>query len=168
MATPIETKVSEIITPVIEDHGFVLVQVKVSDSVVEVLAEDPKTRNLGVDDCARLSRSISAVMDVEDPISGAYRLEVSSPGIDRPLVALTDFKEFAGFEAKIELSVPDETGQKRFRGRLSGVTDEQIALTTDQGEVSLPHDAVAKAKLLLTDDLIKNLSHKRMIKGENI
>lgn len=84
------------------------------DGALQIMAEDPKTRNLGVDECADISRALSAVLDVEDPIKGAYRLEVSSPGIDRPLVKKGDFEDFEGFEAKIELHSPLETGQKDF------------------------------------------------------
>jgi ribosome maturation factor RimP len=158
-ATPLEQKIEKIIRPVIKDLGFALVCVKIvgegDAQNVQIMAEDLKTRNLGVDDAATISRAISAVMDVEDPINGAYRLEVSSPGIDRPLIALKDFEDYAGFEAKLETSVPTESGQKRFRGKIKGLKDENILLVTDQGDVVIPYDALAKAKLVLTDELIK-------------
>ena len=83
----------------------------------------PKTKRLGVDDCAKLSRAIAATLDVEDPISGKYNLEVSSPGIDRPLINEQDFMNYSGFEAKIETDTPAENGQRRFRGVLQGMND---------------------------------------------
>lgn len=157
--TPLEYKIEQIITPVVEDLGFALVCVKIvgegTSQNVQVMAEDPATRKLGVDDCAKISKAISAVMDVEDPVNGAYRLEVSSPGIDRPLTRLQDFEVYQGFEAKIETMMPNEDGQKRFRGRLKGLEAEQILIDTDQGQFSIAFDSLAKAKLVLTDELIK-------------
>ncbi len=108
---------------------------------------------LTVDDCADASRTISAVLDVEDPISGTYTLEVSSPGIDRPLIKLEDFDRFAGFVAKIELSEPLH-GRKRFRGQLRGVDADAVRVALDDGEVALPYKAIRNAKLVLTDELI--------------
>ncbi len=158
--TTLESKVTEIARPVVQDLGFDLVCVRYQGGALQVMAEDPSTHNLGVDDCAKLSRALSAVLDVEDPIEGHYRLEVSSPGIDRPLLRLEDFARFEGYEAKIELDIPLE-GQKRFRGSLNGVRDNMIALLTDQGEVALPFESVHKAKLVLTDALLKATSEKR-------
>lgn len=157
--SPLESRISDIITPVIEDMGFALVQARMTSddkrNILQILAEDPKTHNLGVDDCAKLSRAVSAMLDVEDPIAGAYTLEMSSPGIDRPLTRLKDFETYKGFEAKIELDVPIE-GQKRFRGYLEGLTEEnEISLKTDQGMVAFSPDSVHKAKLVLTDALIE-------------
>jgi ribosome maturation factor RimP len=106
-----------------------------------------------VDDCAQLSQSVSALLDIHDPIVGSYTLEISSPGIDRPLVRNEDYDRFIGFEAKIELAMPVE-GRKRFRGRLLGTIEGTVRLLTDGGEIGLPLDAVARAKLVLTDDLI--------------
>lgn len=160
-----EQKIADIIRPVIEDLGYELVAVEMKDGALQIMAEDPKTRNLGVDECAEISRALSAVLDVEDPIKGAYRLEVSSPGIDRPLVKKEDFEDFEGFEAKIELQIPLETGQKRFRGRLRGLNMEKNSVlidTEDQGEVTLPLEAIRKAKLVLTDELIKAAKQKVM------
>ena len=106
-----------------------------------------------VEDCADISRSISALLDVADPIAGAYTLEVSSPGIDRPLVRPEDYDRFAGFEARIELSAPLD-GRKRFRGRLLGRAEEYVRLVGEAGEVRLPLAGIARAKLVLTDDLL--------------
>lgn len=152
----IERKITKLVQPVIEDKGFDLVCVTMQGQELQIMAEDPKTRRLGVDDCAMLSREISTLLEVEDPIKGRYRLEVSSPGIDRPLIKLKDFADFAGFEAKIEINPPLE-GQKRFRGYLVGIDEEkeEIELDTDNGKAFLPHSSVEKAKLVLTDELIK-------------
>jgi ribosome maturation factor RimP len=106
-----------------------------------------------VDDCAEISRSVSALLDVVDPITGSYMLEISSPGIDRPLVRAEDYDRFSGFEARIELSRPLD-GRKRFRGRLLGTITGAVRLVTDSGEVRIPLDAVLRAKLVLTDDLL--------------
>ena len=157
--SPLESRISEIISPVIEDMGFALVQAKMTSddgrNILRILAEDPKTHNLGVDDCAKLSRAVSAMLDVEDPIAGAYTLEMSSPGIDRPLTRLEDFETYKGFEVKIELDIPVE-GQKRFRGFIEGLNEEnEISLKTDQGTVAFSPDSVHKAKLVLSDALIE-------------
>lgn len=158
--TPLEEKIAKLAAPVIEDLGFSLHMVKITGEGnaqnVQVMAEDPATQNLGVDDAAKISRAISAVFDVEDPINGAYRLEVSSPGIDRMLIKEKDFENFIGFEAKIETLTPSENGQKRWRGTINGIKDGKILVTTeDQGDVEIPYAALAKAKLVLTDELIK-------------
>ena len=155
----LEKRISDIVSPVIEDMGFALVQTRMTSddrrNILQILAENPNTHNLGVDDCAKLSRAISAVLDVEDPIAGKYTLEMSSPGIDRPLTRLDDFQTYEGFEAKIELDIP-QNGQKRFRGVLKGLTDQdEISLETDQGMVAFSADSVHKAKLVLTDALIE-------------
>lgn len=160
--TPLEKRLSTYATPVIEDLGFALVCIKVlseNGQTVQVMAEDPKTRNLGVDDAAKISRALSAVFDVEDPINGAYRLEVSSPGIDRMLTRLQDFETYKGFEAKLETDIPSENGQRRFRGVIDGLTEERVQLKTDQGDVEIPFGTLVKAKLVLTDDLIKRTAN---------
>ena len=158
--TPLEEKIAKLAAPVIEDLGFSLHMVKITGEGnaqnVQVMAEDLETKNLGVDDAAKISRALSAVFDVEDPINGAYRLEVSSPGIDRALVKESDFENFKGFEAKIETLTPNENGQKRWRGIINGIENGQIFVTTeDQGDAQIPFAALAKAKLVLTDELIK-------------
>jgi len=153
--SPIEKRVSDLIQPIISDLGYRLVLIKITDDLVQIFAENPVTKNLGVEDCKKISKAVSVIMDVEDPISGAYRLEVSSPGIDRPLMTLEDFKHYLGHEAKVETKVPTESGQKRFRGILNAVNDDAvITIETDQGETRLPFSSLGKAKLILTDDLI--------------
>ena len=125
--------------------------------MLQVLLEDPATRNIGIEDCARLSRDIAANLDVEDPIQGRYRLEVSSPGIERPLTSPEDFSAFAGFEAKIEI-FPPRGDQKRFRGFIREADSGTVRIETeDQGMVELDMDSIQKAKLVLTDDTLAKM-----------
>jgi ribosome maturation factor RimP len=157
--TPLEQQINETINPTITDMGYALVQAKMTTenkrNILQILVENPKTHNIGVDECAKLSRAISALLDVEDPISGAYSLEVSSPGIDRPLTRIEDFENWKGFEAKIELDMPIE-GQKKFRGVLDGLSSQnEILLKSDQGELALPFNSVHKAKLVMSDALLE-------------
>ncbi len=156
--TPLEKKIADITNPVIEDLGFTPFCVKqTSDAgqqILQIMAEDPATKRLGVDDCAKISKAVSAILDVEDPIDGKYRLEVSSPGIDRMLIAPEHYKDYAGFEAKIESDTPAENGQRKFRGRIAGIDNEIVTLNTDQGEAEIPFSTIVKAKLVLTDELI--------------
>ncbi|MAI60874.1 MAG: ribosome maturation factor RimP [Micavibrio sp.] len=161
--TPLEKRLSDLARPVIEDLGFKLVCVKhLSDNggTVQIMAEDPATGRLGVDDAAKISRGVSVIFDVEDPIKGAYRLEVSSPGIDRPLTRLEDFETYKGFEVKLESEIPSENGQRKFRGFIEALENEVITLKTDQGEANIPFNTLVKAKLVLTDDLIKRTANK--------
>ena len=157
-ATPLENKLMTLVGPVVEGKGYSLVDVRMlsenGGQILQIMAENPQTRQLGVDECAKLSREIAALLDVEDPIRGAYRLEVSSPGIDRPLTRTKDFEDFAGFEAKVEIDRPIE-GQKKFRGILRGLKEGFLEMDTDQGSVSLPLSDVHKARLVLTDELLK-------------
>jgi len=155
----VEQRVSDLITPIVTDLGYRLVLVKIGDALVQILAESPLTRNLVVEDCRKISKAVSILLDVEDPIQGAYRLEVSSPGIDRPLISLDDFKHYQGHEVKVETKVPTESGQKRFRGLIGAIKDELITVQTDQGDVELAFSALGKAKLLLTDELMKKTAN---------
>ncbi len=167
-ATPMERKVADLAAPVAESLGLRLVCVRITGEGgaqnVQVIAENPATRALPLDDCTKLSRELSALMDVEDPVKSAYRLEISSPGIDRLLVSPEDFADFAGFEAKLELEFPQD-GQKRFRGILRGIEGDLVKLDMpDKGPVTVPYSGLAKARLVLTDELIKasrpkNLPH---------
>lgn len=155
-------RVADIIEPVLDSLGYRIVRVRIVGSgsrTLQVMAERPDG-GMTIDDCERVSRAISPVLDVEDPIEGSYRLEVSSPGIDRPLVRAEDFERWSGHEAKIELSAPLD-GRKRFRGLLAGVEGAKARLTlpaTKKGEaesmVDLPFELIADAKLVLTDELI--------------
>lgn len=155
----IENKIAEITNPVVKDLGFAPFCVKVTGEggakTVQIMAEDPATKRLGVDDCAKISRAVSAVMDVEDPVDGPYKLEVSSPGIDRLLLTLEDYERYTGFEAKIETDTPAENGQRKFRGRILEVKDNTVEIETDQGLAEISFETIIKAKLVLNDHLIK-------------
>ena len=144
--------------PPIEAMGYELVRVLVTGGrrpTLQIMAEKADGSGMSVDDCARISRTISAVLDVEDPISGEYTLGVSSPGIDRPLTRLKDFRRYAGFEARVDLAAPVD-GRKRFNGRLLGVDDaERVLVETEPGvREALPFEGIARAKLILTDELV--------------
>jgi ribosome maturation factor RimP len=154
----LERKVFDLIEPVVRDMDLRLVYVSfgaIGANVLQVVAEDPTTKRLGVDQCAALSRAVSVHLDVEDPIDGAYRLEVSSPGIDRMLVSKEDFAHYAGYDAKLEIDIPLENGQRKFRGILKGIENGDITIDTDQGLAVVPFGMLKKAKLVLTDELIK-------------
>ena len=148
-------KIRQLIEPSVESMGFDLVRVMIKgggETILQIMAERPDG-SMTVSDCATLSRAISAILDVEDPIRGEYNLEVSSPGIDRPLVRISDFEHYVGFDAKIELAAGTE-GQRRFKGVIDNVVDGDIHLETEQGTFALPFDEIASAKLVLTDELI--------------
>jgi ribosome maturation factor RimP len=149
-------RIAQTIEPSLEAMGYRLVRVVITSgrrATLQVMAERLDDQPMTVDDCAQISHSVSALLDVADPIPGAYMLEISSPGIDRPLVRTEDYDRFTGFEAKIELARPID-GRKRFRGRLLGTSRGNVRLATETGEAELPLDAVGRAKLVLTDDLI--------------
>jgi ribosome maturation factor RimP len=136
--------------------GFNLVQVKLNDGknrLLQIMAERPDG-SMSLDDCEKVSRQISAVLDVEDIIDSAYRLEVGSPGIDRPLVKLSDFEDYKTHTAKIETILPIH-GRKRFTGNLKGIEGENIIIAVDKEEFVIPHRDIQAAKLVLTDALIK-------------
>lgn len=149
-------RIAELITPAIEAMGFDLVRVQVSGSqrpTLQIMAEPASGRTMSVDDCAEVSRAISAVLDVEDPIAGSYSLEVSSPGIDRPLTRPKDYERFIGHEAKVETNAPLD-GRKRFKGPIRSVAAEAVEMTVDGADIRIPFAAIHKAKLVLTDALI--------------
>ncbi len=158
----VTARVAETIEPTIVDMGYELVRVQLTggdgNAVLQIMADRTDGGEMNVDDCAGISRAVSAVLDVDDPISGAYSLEVSSPGIDRPLTKLDHFARFAGHDARIELREGLE-GRKRFRGILSGVEGDQVLLrladeNTDEQTIGLPFEQISKAKLVLTDELL--------------
>ena len=161
----IEKKLLEIINPVISDMGFELVRLRLMSNkeiTLQIMAAQPNGY-INVDECAEISTAISAVLDVEDPILDAYNLEVSSPGIDRPLTRIKDFEEFEGYEAKIE-TVDLIDGRKRFRGTLAGINGSEILINLDEGTIGLEFNWLAEAKLVFTDDLIKEMLKQRKIK----
>ena len=149
---------TRLIEPEAKALGFDLVRVAMiggaSDPTLQVMAERPDTRQLTIDDCADLSRRLSDVLDAADPIADAYRLEVSSPGIDRPLTRLKDFDDWKGHEARITLAEKLD-GRKQFKGDLDGVEDQAVAIVTQDGNRhTVPFDKIESAKLMLTDKLI--------------
>ena len=148
--------IQHLIEPAIGEMGFNIVRVRISGKKklsMQVMVEHQDGQGMMVDDCAAVSRAISALLDVEDPIDAPYTLEVSSPGIDRPLVRVGDFQRFQGFQAKIETTRPFD-GRRRFKGVLLGVDGDTVRMMVDGEEVDFPHPDIDKAKLILTDDLI--------------
>ncbi len=163
----IDARVALIVQPVLRGIGFRLVRVRLSGQnglTLQIMAER-EDGTMTVEDCEEVSRAVSPALDVEDPIEKAYHLEVSSPGIDRPLVRKTDFSTWAGHLVKVETSVL-VGGKKRFRGKIEEAGDEGFVVRNDKaayGEeptVSIPYDAVAEARLILTDDLIRDALSK--------
>jgi len=144
-----------ILAPVIEAAGFRLVRLRLmggKTKTLQIMAERPDG-TMNVEDCAVLSHALLDFIEAENPIEGDYELEVSSPGIDRPLTRLMDFARYAGHEAKIELAAPLD-GRKRFRGKLLGLDGNDVTMETQGARVSFPFKGIAEAKLVLTDELI--------------
>ena len=149
-------KIGCLIEPSLNSMGYDLVRARVTGSghlTLQIMAERKDRHNMTVEDCAEISRNLSAVLDVEDPISEAYALEVSSPGMDRPLTRLEDYERFAGFEAKIETKRPYD-GHRKFTGRLAGVRGKSVTIGGESGEAKIDFDQIAHANLILTDELI--------------
>ena len=148
----------DLIEPQAKKLGFDLVRVRffgaAEERTLQIMAERPDTRQLNIDDCAKLSRAVSELFDEVDPIEEAYRLEVSSPGIDRPLTRPADYNDWAGHDARINMTVAVD-GRKQLTGALVGLTDDQVTLNDRKsGEVTFPFADIHSAKLLLTDRLI--------------
>ena len=166
-----DRRLAEIITPVIEDMGFELVRVRYmggKTATVQIMAERPDG-GIEVDDCADISTAVSATLDVEDPIEDAYNLEVSSPGIDRPLTRLKDFETWEGYDAKLETAELID-GRRRFKGTLQGVEGSEVLIEIEvNGEpvtIGLQFDWLSDAKLVLTDDLIRDVLRARKDAGQ--
>ena len=158
----IDRRLAEIVRPVIEGMGFELVRVRLmggKSSKVQIMADRPEG-GIEVDDCAEISTAISALLDVEDPIGENYTLEVSSPGIDRPLTRLKDFATWEGYEAKLETAELID-GRRRFKGKLAGVEGDEVLVNIEEGTIGLKFEWLSDAKLVLTDDLIRELLHQR-------
>lgn len=149
--------IERLIAPSLADMGFRVVRVSFGGGgrpTLQIMAEPSNGSPMSVEHCADISRVVSAILDVEDPIQTAYMLEVTSPGIDRPLITRDDYRRFAGFEAKLELRQSVD-GRKRFNGRIQPINDQDtVTIATETGPVALPFDDIVKAKLVLTDDLI--------------
>ncbi|HEX5380160.1 MAG TPA: ribosome maturation factor RimP [Phenylobacterium sp.] len=160
-----DNRLLELLDPVAEVAGYEIVRLRLMGGEharrLQIMAETP-SGEMNVEDCARLSRAISEIMDAADPITGEYTLEVSSPGVDRPLTRLKDFETYEGLEARIELDRMAE-GRKRFRGQLAGVEDGQVAIDLEGEEETalVPFDWIIEAKLILTDQLLKRGADER-------
>ncbi len=168
--TAIDRRMAEILTPVIENLGFEVVRIRVmggKTNTLQIMAERPEG-GIEVDECAEISNAISVLLDVEDPLEDAYALEVSSPGIDRPLTRLKDFETFEGYEVKLETTDMID-GRRRFKGVLAGIEGDDVLVNLDvNGEIEtigLNYDWLSDAKLVLTDDLIKEMLKQRKAAG---
>lgn len=167
----LDRRIAEIVQPVIEDLGFELVRVRLmtgKDSSLQIMAQRPDG-GIEVDECATISTAISAVLDVEDPIVEAYALEVSSPGIDRPLTRLKDFDFWRGNEAKIETTELID-GRRRFKGDLAGTEGDEVLIEIEEHgaalTIGLKFEWLSDAKLVLTDELIRDVLRGRKDKGQ--
>jgi ribosome maturation factor RimP len=153
------TRITDMISPSLEGLGYDVVRVQYNSgkhAVLQIMADRSDGAPIRVEDCELISNTVSALLDVDDPIAAAYSLEVSSPGIDRPLTRLSDFERWAGHKAKVELKVPTEAGRKRFSGVVRGAHGDRIRIELDGGELAeLPFADIHAAKLELTDDLLK-------------
>jgi ribosome maturation factor RimP len=161
-----DLKLLELLDPVAQAEGYEIVRLRLMGGPearrLQIFAERPADGDMNIEDCARLSRALSAIMDETDPITGEYTLEVSSPGIDRPLTRLKDFVDYEGLEARIELDRMAE-GRKRFRGVLAGVEGDNVAIDLEgEAETALvPFAWVVEAKLVLSDELMKRGAAER-------
>lgn len=153
-------KIQEMIEPSLTHLGYEIVRVLLQGGdvkTVQIMVERADRKDMTLDDCEKVSRTVSALLDVDDPFSGRYMLEISSPGIDRPLIKAMDYVRFAGFDAKVETLVP-LNGRRRFKGKILGLTDDEksVRLDADEGPVSIELENISKAKLILTDELLKH------------
>lgn len=167
--TTIDQRLAEIVTPVIEDLGFELVRLRLmagKTRTLQIMADRPDG-GIEVSDCAEISTAVSAILDVEDPLEDQYTLEVSSPGIDRPLTRLKDFDAWNGYEARIETTELID-GRRRFRGILAGIEGDEVLLEIEEGgeavTIGLQFDWLSDAKLVLTDELIAEVLRARKTK----
>jgi ribosome maturation factor RimP len=170
--TGMAASVAALVGPVLDDMGFRLVRISVSGrdaQTLQIMAERPDG-TITIDECEQISRQVSAILDVHDVISAAYRLEISSPGIDRPLVRMQDFEDWAGYEAKIELSQPVD-GRKRFRGKLEGFEGDEVRIECDLDQIGrtvlgFPAALISEARLVLTDDLVREALRRAKQQGK--
>ncbi len=166
MTSGVESDIARLVAPTLDAMGYDVVRVKIlrgGRSTLQIMAERNDGAATTVDDCAAISRAVSAMLDVEDPMPGAYALEISTPGIDRPLVRLGDFERFAGYQAKIQTRCPIE-GRRRFSGRLLGVSEGGVRIALgDEEAADIPLDNIDAAKLVLTDDLIAATNNQRRV-----
>ena len=156
-------EIERLIAPSLAAMGYEVVRVRLSGGcrpTLQVMAERSDRGAMTVDGCAELSRAVSALLDVEDPLPGTYSLEVSSPGIDRPLVRAEDYRRFAGREAALETRSPID-GRRRFRGRLVGLEGDRVRIATVDGESDVPLAEIAKAKLVVPDDVVAESARRQ-------
>lgn len=154
--THLENKILQIANPIIKEMGFEIIRIRLVDGkskLIQIMVDSPQM-DITVNDCANISNELSAIIDVEDLYDDTFNLEVSSPGIDRPLTRLCDFNKWNGYEAKLETTSAIE-GQKRFKGILSGTNDDEIFINLDIGTIGLKFEWLSEAKLILTDELIR-------------
>ena len=152
----IEGKIEKLIGPAIGGLGYNVVRVQLSGTkrkTFQVMAERQDDAGMTVEDCAIISREVSAILDVDDPITGRYSLEVSSPGIDRPLVKRRDFERYAGFDARVDMNLA-VNGRKKFKGKLLGLHADLVEIKVKEETFELPYGDIRQAKLLLTDELL--------------
>ena len=156
-----DKKLAELLNPILEDLGFKMVRVRLSSgdpTTLQIMA-DRLDGPIGVDELAEINTSVGTILDVEDPIPENYTLEISSPGIDRPLTRIKDFDSFQGFEAKIETTELID-GRRRFRGVLAGVNNDEVLINLEEGTIGLKFTWLSEARLVLSDDLIKKILKK--------
>jgi ribosome maturation factor RimP len=161
------SRINEIIEPSLSAVGYALVQVKLADGkrkTLSIMAERADGVMMSFDDCELITNTVSALLDVEEPISGAYNLEVCSPGLDRPLVRKEDYTRFAGQDAKMETIIP-VSGRKRFRGTLKGLVGDAVSIHTTEGEFELPLSHIRTAKLVPSDEIVRKNLNKQKAKG---
>ena len=161
-----DKKLAELLNPILEDLGFEMVRVRLSNgnpSTLQIMA-DRLDGQIGVDELAEINTSVGTILDVEDPIPENYTLEISSPGIDRPLTRKKDFDSFQGFEAKVETTELID-GRRRFRGVLAGVNNDEVLINLEEGTIGLKFTWLSDARLVLTDDLIKKMLKKNAKAG---
>ena len=161
-----DKKLAELLNPILEDLGFEMVRVRLSNgnpSTLQIMA-DRLDGQIGVDELAEINTSVGTILDVEDPIPENYTLEISSPGIDRPLTRQKDFDSFQGFEAKVETTELID-GRRRFRGVLAGVNNDEVLINLEEGTIGLKFTWLSDARLVLSDDLIKKMLKKNTKAG---
>jgi ribosome maturation factor RimP len=164
--TAIDRRLADIVGPVIEGMGFELVRIRLMGGktrILQIMADRPDG-GIDVDDCGEISTAVSLVLDVEDPVEDNYVLEVSSPGIDRPLTRLKDFDIWAGWEARIETTELID-GRRRFKGTLAGIEDDEVLVNVDEGTIGLKFEWLSDAKLLLTEELIAEMLRQKKASG---
>jgi len=168
--TAIDQRLAALVTPSIEDLGYELVRIRLMGGktrILQIMADRPEG-GINVDDCAKISTAVSAVLDVDDPIEDNYTLEVSSPGIDRPLTRLKDFDMWNGYEARVETTELID-GRRRFKGIIAGTEGDEVLITLDEGgeevTIGLQFEWLSDAKLILTDELIAEMLRQRKESG---